>query len=98
MLWSCVVCAVCGTLKKPVSTQRCLSVLCDTEKTRVHVQNVPMCTDTTRTHVSASAWCQYTRGRERTHVDVSSGHTEGVFIGKPSEMLTCVEHINQMLG
>ena len=49
----CLVCGVCDTLKKP----------------RVSVQNVPVCTGTTRTCVSTCA-----RGAG-THADVLSGHT-----------------------
>ena len=57
----------CGTLKNP-----CV----DSKRLRVYIQNVPVYAGNTRTCVSTCASGAGTRGRiERTHGDVSSGHT-----------------------
>ena len=49
----------------------------DEKRLRVYVQNVPVCTGTTRTHVETCARGAGKHGDvfERTHGDVLSGHT-----------------------
>ena len=59
---------------------------------RVYVQNVPVCTGTTRTHVETCA-----RGAS-TNVDVLNVHTVTFFIGKTCVLYHVHDHLNRMLG
>ena len=70
-LVSCGVCVVCGVW----------CVVCGVthwKTPRVYVQNLPVCTDTTRTHVSTCAHGACTHG------DVLDGHTGGAERGRSS--------------
>ena len=75
----CVVCGMCPHNRSP-----CVH----STRPRVYVQNVPVCTGTTRTHVSTCA-----RG-VGTHGDVLGGHTWGVFMSKIGDLSIYVEHLN----
>ena len=67
---------------------------------RVYVQDVPVCTGTTRTHVSTCArgTGRHTRGRfERTHGDVLSGHTERREGGEGSSSASCFSSVKPVI-